>query len=61
MGQTVNDLVTEVKELADGVILDAPKCDKGNRQAGIRVRKNMMTIIDTAKEVRKKVIEIRKS
>lgn len=58
---TVNDLVTEVKELVDGTILDAPKCDKGNRQAGIRVRKNMMAIIDTAKAVRKKVIEIRKS
>lgn len=58
---TVNDLVTEVKELVDGAILDAPKCDKGNRQAGIRVRKNMMEIIDSAKAIRKAVLEIRKS
>lgn len=56
---TVDDLVKQVKELVEATETDAPKCDKGNRQAGIRVRKNMMAVIDAAKEVRQAVLEAR--
>lgn len=56
---TVEGLVEEIKGLVEITETDAPKCDKGNRQAGIRVRKNMMAIIDTAKRVRQSVIDSR--
>lgn len=59
MGQTVNDLVQSIKELVEGVEKDAEKCDNGNRQAGIRVRKAMLEITNLAKDTRKKVIEVR--
>lgn len=56
---TVSDLVKEIKELAEGVIKDAEKCEKGNRQAGIRVRKAMLDVAGLAKIARKQVIEAR--
>ena len=51
---TVTSLVNEIKEELDNITLDAAKCDKGNNQAGIRVRKSMLAIIYLAKSVRKK-------
>lgn len=55
----VVDLVTEVKELTDKAFLDAKKCDAGNHQAGIRVRKYMLDVIDTSKKVRKSILDLR--
>lgn len=55
----VNDLVQSIKGIVEAVEKDAEKCDKGNRQAGIRVRKSMLDLINAAKETRKQVIESR--
>jgi hypothetical protein len=57
--ETVNDLVQTIKGIVEGAEADAEKCDKGNRQAGIRVRKAMLDIINLGKETRKRVIENR--
>lgn len=57
--ENVVDLVNEVKELTDKAFLDAKKCDAGNHQAGIRVRKYMLDIITAAKEARVSVLELR--
>ena len=57
--EAVTDLVKSIKELVEGAEKDAEKCDKGNRQAGIRVRKAMLDITTLAKEARKRVIENR--
>lgn len=57
--ESVNDLVKSIKELVDSSLKDAEKSDKGNRQAGIRLRKNMLDIIEIAKDTRKRVIENR--
>lgn len=59
MSQTVEGLVKQVKELVEAAEADASKCDKGNRQAGIRVRKSMMSIIDAAKTTRQAVLDAR--
>lgn len=59
MVETIDDLVKEVEELVKSVLIDAPKCDSGNRQAGIRVRKDMMILIDKAKGIRTRVLELR--
>jgi hypothetical protein len=53
------DLVNQVKALAEEIDLDAKKCDAGNRQAGIRVRKGMLEVIVLAKETREAVINLR--
>ena len=55
----VVDLVNEVKEITDQAFLDAKKCDAGNRQAGIRVRKYMLDVIEMSKKVRKSVLDLR--
>jgi len=55
----VVDLVNQVKAMAEEIDLDAKKCDAGNRQAGIRVRKGMLDIINVAKETRQAVLDIR--
>jgi hypothetical protein len=60
MEETVNDLVQTIKGIVEGVEKDAEKCDNGNRQAGIRVRKAMLDVINLGKDTRKKVIEVRK-
>jgi hypothetical protein len=57
--EAVTDLVKSIKELVEGAEKDAEKCDKGNRQAGIRVRKAMLDITTLAKDARKRVIENR--
>lgn len=57
--ETVNDLVQSIKGMVEALEKDAEKCDKGNRQAGIRVRKTMLDLINIAKETRKRVIENR--
>jgi hypothetical protein len=57
--EAVTDLVKSIKELVEGAEKDAEKCDKGNRQAGIRVRKAMLDITTLAKDARKRVIDNR--
>lgn len=57
--EAVNDLVKKIKGLVEEADSDSEKCDKGNRQAGIRVRKNMLDVINLAKDARKRVIENR--
>jgi len=57
--EPVIDLVKTIKELIEVAEKDAEKCDKGNRQAGIRVRKAMFDMIALAKDARKRVIENR--
>jgi len=56
---SVLDLVDEIRELASNSEKDAQKCDKGNRSAGIRLRKTLLAIVDLAKEGRKRVVELR--
>jgi hypothetical protein len=55
----VTDLANQVKDMVDEIMPDAKKTDAGNRQAGIRVRKAMMEIIDVAKTVRQTVLDLR--
>jgi len=57
--ENVIDLVDKIRELAANSEKDALKCDKGNRSAGIRLRKTLLTIIDVAKQGRKRVVELR--
>ncbi len=57
--ESVSDLVKAIKDIVEGAEKDAEKCDKGNRQAGIRVRKAMLDIINLGKDTRKRVIDNR--
>lgn len=59
MENAVTDLVKSIKELVEVAEKDAEKCDKGNRQAGIRVRKAMLDVTNLAKDARKCVIDNR--
>lgn len=57
----INELVLELKTLVEDTILDAEKVDKGNKAAGTRVRKMMQEITAKAKDIRKAVLEAKKS
>lgn len=52
-------LVERIRELVDDSMKDAVKCDKGNRSAGVRLRKVFLEISETAKHGRKVVVEKR--
>lgn len=55
----VADLAEQIKDMVDEIMPDAKKTDAGNRQAGIRVRKAMLEIIDVAKQTRQGVLDLR--
>lgn len=48
-------LVTTLNELND----DAVKTQNGNKSAGTRVRKALQSVINSSKEIRKEVLDIR--
>ena len=51
----------ELKALVDGVVEDYHKTRKGNKAAGVRVRKAMKAVKDLAHEIRnKEVMSFRK-
>lgn len=50
-----------LKRLVEEAQQDMQKAEGGNKAAGTRVRKAMQDIKNTAQEVRKKVLEIRKT
>jgi len=48
-------LVTTLNELND----DAVKTQNGNKSAGTRVRKALQSVINSSKEIRKEVLDLR--
>lgn len=55
--KNILDLLLDIKELADLVQPDAEKTLKGNKTAGIRLRKKMQEIKQRCQEIRDKVQE----
>lgn len=49
----------DLKEIIAAATDDMTKFDGGNKAAGVRVRKSMQEAIAKAKDVRKKVVELR--
>lgn len=60
----MSDISTKITNLINtlnSIQEDAQKTQSGNKSAGTRVRKSMQDVINTCKEVRKEVLEIRNS
>lgn len=51
----------KLKELVDGAADDVLKAIGGNKAAGTRVRKTMQDIRNAAQEIRKKILDLRKT
>ncbi|MCL5946096.1 MAG: hypothetical protein M1472_04500 [Planctomycetes bacterium] len=48
-----------LKQLIDSAAEDISKAEGGNRNAGIRARKTMQQIRETAQNIRMKILELR--
>ena len=54
---SVEKMIEDMAGMLVGTLKDANKCDKGNKAAGTRVRKDMQEIKAMAQVVRKAVLE----
>lgn len=59
LNKTVTELVDEIQKRVNRGMADARKSDRGNRQAGIRLRKTLLDIKGIATLARAKVIKQR--
>jgi Na+-translocating ferredoxin:NAD+ oxidoreductase RnfC subunit len=50
-----------LRDLIDNAILDAQKCDSGNKSAGTRVRKVLLEISKEIKTIRKDILDLSKT
>jgi len=60
-GQNVLDLLVEIQTVAAESEVDAEKVIKGNKTAGIRLRKTMQTIKSLAQDIRDGVQDNKKA
>ena len=61
MEETIYDLLTKIQEKLNSSMGDAKKSDKGNRSAGIRLRKSMLEVKELATIARSEVIRVRQT
>lgn len=57
--RNVHDLVNAIKQIMIESEIDALKADKGNKLAGIRLRKKLLEVSNLCVNARKRVIEKR--
>ena len=56
---SISNRIAELKQTLNDLEADAIKTDNGNKSAGTRVRKTLQEVINSSKELRKAVIELR--
>jgi len=57
MGKEIVGIIQELREIIEGSLVDAEKFDKGNKAAGVRVRKAMQESKKQAQAIRVAVSE----
>jgi hypothetical protein len=58
---SVHQTLTTLVESLSAALVDAEKCDRGNKAAGTRVRAAAQDAVVSLKELRKQVVELRKT
>jgi|694.fasta_scaffold26102_8 hypothetical protein len=58
---SVRQTLSTVLESLNAALVDAEKCDRGNKAAGTRVRAAAQDAVASLKELRKQVVELRKT
>jgi outer membrane murein-binding lipoprotein Lpp len=51
----------QLKSLVDNLSVDVEKLSKNNKSAGIRIRKAMLDVKNLAQDIRKDILEAKKS
>jgi hypothetical protein len=59
MENTVTSKIAALSTLLNELNADAVKTENGNKSAGTRVRKALQEVINSSKEIRKEIIELR--
>jgi len=57
---SVHQTLNTVVEALNAAMVDAEKCDRGNKAAGTRVRKAAQEAVGALRELRKQVVEARR-
>ena len=58
---SVHQTLATLVESLNAALVDAEKCDRGNKAAGTRVRAAAQEAVTGLKELRKQVVELRKT
>ena len=58
---SVHQSLATVVEALNAAMVDAEKCDRGNKAAGTRVRKAAQDAVGALRSLRKQVVETRKT
>ena len=58
---SVHQTLSTLVESLNAALTDAEKCDRGNKAAGTRVRKAAQEAVGALRELRKQVVESRKT
>ena len=58
---SISEKIANLQNILSEIQQDASKTDSGNKAAGTRVRKALKSIENQTKEIRKQVLELRKS
>ena len=58
---SVHQTLATLVESLNAALVDAEKCDRGNKAAGTRVRKAAQEAVGALRSLRKQVVEVRKS
>jgi hypothetical protein len=58
---SVHQTLATVLESLNAALVDAEKCDRGNKAAGTRVRKAAQDAVGALRGLRKQVVEVRKT
>ena len=58
---SIRDAIVELEEMLNEMNDDAAKFDRGNKTAGVRVRKGLSDVAKSCKEIRNNIQEIKES